>query len=104
MRTKTFYEWTVEQVDSFGDIIETSGVPKLAEAMRHAPDPEDLAALNCTHFDLVLVRDVFNAEDGDLEDRQWAYVQDGELPEEFDGGTRVPAQYRKEFERDYPRD
>lgn len=40
-----------------------------------------------------LVRSVFNG-DGEMIDRQYAYVTNSGLPREFDGGSRVPQKHR----------
>ena len=42
--------------------------------------------------------DEFHKHEG-LEDRQWAYIEDGKLPEEFDGGEKVPKRFHEEVER-----
>jgi hypothetical protein len=47
---------------------------------------------------LVLVRDKENDVDG-LVNRQWAYVEDGELPETFDGSAIIPAKIKAEFKK-----
>ena len=45
---------------------------------------------------LVLVRDWGNENQG-LEDRQWAYVEGWKLPDEFDGGAKVPQRFQSEL-------
>ncbi len=90
-----YYEWVVETVElDSEDIIDTEGCDNLERALELlACDPGE------GHYNrLVLVRDKEASVNryGD-EDRQWAYVEDGELPLEFDGGAKVPEKYRKQY-------
>jgi hypothetical protein len=34
-----------------------------------------------------------------IEDRTWAYIDNGKLPEEFEDGTRVPVRFHAEVKR-----
>lgn len=34
-----------------------------------------------------------------LENRQWAYIEDGLLPKEFDGGSKIPERFRLELKK-----
>jgi hypothetical protein len=85
------YEWCYETLDEFGDIIDTYFCDKLKDF--------DESARTET---LCLIRNEGNEVDG-LEDRLWAYVKDGQLPETFeDGGgysidEPVPERFRKEL-------
>ena len=95
MATKTFYEWDIEEFDpETDDIIDHN----------HSDDfpgiPEE------DNYRLVLVRDTWEhfkvyehgkpmTEIGDLIERQWAYVENGSLPEEFTGGSVVPKRFHK---------
>ena len=107
MKTKTMYEWGRELLENYQahetplneagqDIIETLFDDKLKDIPSH-----DFAMdfYNCDDTALVLIRDTFNAIDEDLVDRQWAYVQDGKLPEFFDGGSRVPKRFHAEINK-----
>lgn len=87
---KVQYEWDRETVDSHGDIVDHNHSEKLAHII------EDKGAL-------VLVRDEYTEENG-VEHREWAYVEGGKLPENFEDafgkkGSRVPQRYHKELAR-----
>ena len=97
MNTKTKYEWgresVIEHGDGIEDILETFHATRLRDVGNH----EALMSYDgATTTRLVLIRDVFEG-DGALVDRQWAYLIVGVLPEEFDGGARVPQRFRKEL-------
>jgi len=102
----TTYEWDIEVIDLETDDIldhhfsdKCPGVPTEADCK------------------LVLVRDVWIPmtdeqlgrhqkifgvpcpTDMDLHDRQWAYVEGGNLPVEFDGGARVPKRFFEELNK-----
>jgi len=95
------YEWDWERVDTAsGDIQDHYHFDKL-ENLNPPWDAED-----GEHWELVLVRDVFECEQGrpkggheELMDRTWAYPKDGEFPATFEDGTKVPkyklAEYTK---------
>ena len=80
---KVQYEWDREWVDEHGDVQDHNHSKKVLP-------------LIAEEGDLVLVRDVVD-EFGSVEDRQWAYVKDGKLPEEFCGGARVPKRFHSEL-------
>lgn len=100
-KQKTVYEWDVETWDEHDDIQDHAHSDKLEAGMLDT----------CTYIDenndaitphLVLVRDVwelFSEEDGDLKYRDWAYVKDGKLPEEFMDGIKVPKRFHEELAR-----
>jgi hypothetical protein len=108
---KTTYEWDIETVDKFGDILDHDHRDTLAE---FAPDVLRDALLqrrqrggNFTR--LVLVRSVWTEASG-LVDRTWAYVSDvgapnaGVLPTHCKDAfnrtaTRVPARFARELEK-----
>jgi hypothetical protein len=86
------YEWDYESFDEYGDIIDHDW---RAECPGLPTEP---------NINLVLIRDVHRGLPGDdfnmsadLESRSWAYVKDGQLPDEFDCGTKVPQRFHKEF-------
>lgn len=89
--TRRIYEWDIEHVDEHGDVIDHSFYD-------HCPglplDDNLRLVLVCDE-----VRGYSNAFDdtADLVDRQWANVENGELPERFSHGRRVPAAYRREL-------
>jgi hypothetical protein len=86
-------DWLLEEIErgTDPDIIDTHCFPTLAEARAFAMTCELPTRLG-------LVRDRGNDLEG-LLDRQWAYVEDGKLPEYFDGGILVPAKFHKELEQ-----
>lgn len=88
------YEWVVEEVNADEDIVETDAYPTAAAALTHA---HRRPAPGC-RFDVGLVLNIGDDDRG-LQDRQWAYIDDaGFLPEQFDGGARVPQRFAKELE------
>lgn len=92
-RSRTSYEWGVELVidDEHEDIDDTLYFDSFAEAKQEAEEPRE-GYRNV----IVLIRDQGSEAYG-LEDRQWAYLEeDGTLPEEFDGGNRVPKRFHQE--------
>ena len=87
------YEWVVEEHDQYGDIIDPLFFETYKEAIRES--------LDCVgYYEIALVRNTGNDEDG-LTDRQYAYVNDDELPEEFDLGNRVPARFHSEVRKEH---
>ncbi len=80
------YEWCVEECDRYLDAVALHFYETRTQAEKHAAVAED-----CVEMKVSLVRDVFR--DGDLVDRQWAYLKGGRLPPEFSGGARVPARF-----------
>ena len=46
--------------------------------------------------DVGLVRDLGDDLEG-IVDRQWVYIEDGKLPERFEGGAKVPARFHKQL-------
>jgi len=94
-RSRTEYEWGVEFVidDEYEDIDYTLHFDSFAEAKQEAEEPRE--GYRYRHV-IVLIRDQ-GSEDRGVTDRQWAYLQeDGTLPEEFDGGNRVPKRFHQE--------
>ena len=90
------YEWIVEEVDKHGDIIEITAwsAPEQMIAAIKQPIADGL------HYEFGVVRDSIR-DDGELIDRQWAYVENGKLPAEFDGGSKVPKKISDAFESAY---
>ena len=109
MRTKTKYEWDREAIQKHPcgevDIIEHIHAEKLKAVWSHEA-ALTIDAANDSR--LVLIRDMF-ASDGDLIDRQWAYVSDGEagrgkLPEVFDAGAKVPKRFHQELVKSWKKE
>lgn len=82
------YEWCWETLDEHGDIIDSNSSEKLEPGEGR----------------LVLVRSEGDGIDG-LQDRLWAYVDAGKLPECFSDcngaitGCKVPEKYVTEFKK-----
>jgi len=85
MTNTVHYEWTIEDTDAYGDIHETQSMDVVEAVIRSRTESY---TDNCKPV-LVLVRQEGNEDEGNV-DRQWAYLQSGELPKEFDGGALVP--------------
>lgn len=79
------YEWTAEEVDQHGDIVDSDFADKLS----------DLAPYDGRQIGLV--RNVENDADG-VTDRTWAYPAP-DMPEYFENGLKVPARYAVEWRR-----
>lgn len=90
-----YYEWDIEEVDENGDIQDHDFRDKLKDFVVKP-------AIDGDRYQLVLVRNVGDEDEG-LVDRDWAYAIkcDGRwvLPEQFDGGTKVPKRYHEELAR-----
>jgi hypothetical protein len=93
----TSYEWVVEALEGEEDDIgNVSQWPTFAEAIQHAAYERGQGE----RIQIALVRDV-HVEDCGLQDRQWAYLEDGKLPERFsdsagNDASRVPKRFSKE--------
>ena len=84
MRSKVSYEWTLETMEG-EDVAELDFADSLSEYSTVNPSQRH-----------VLVRDWGNENQG-LQDRQWAYVEGWRLPDEFDGGAKVPQRFQSEL-------
>ena len=96
MKSDITIEWLVEELDSNGDILNVHHCDTYAHARK-------VAGWSDYNTDIGLVRDRGNDLDG-LLDRQWAYLEDGRLPERFSdsGGSEgplVPAKFHFEVQR-----
>lgn len=96
MRNKTEYEWCYETIDENNDIIENDHEDKLESFQENRKTKQ-----------LCLIRNEGNEEDG-LQDRLWAYVKDGKLPECFSDAhnhelpaMKVPQRFHQEFAKHY---
>jgi hypothetical protein len=98
MRNKVIYEWCIEHYtdDEYQDIVDNHFSDSLTfkEIEFEANDGEKTR--------LVLVRNEGNDDNG-LEDRHWAYVEDGKLPQFFSDAMgefiayEVPKRFHKEL-------
>lgn len=94
----TTYEWDIETVCAeSNDVLDHNHRDRLneypAEDLIHAINQDTEPGDTFTR--LVLVADSGT--------RTWAYVDDGELPNQFEDGTRVPSAFRIELHPDRPR-
>lgn len=91
MRNTVSYEWDYEILDELGEeIVDHNHRDTLAEFR-----PDDITT------SLVLVRN-FGSENSGLQEREWAYVVNGKLPEWFEDAfgaktTKVPQRFHKEL-------
>ncbi len=88
-RVTTWYEWDIESHDEHGDVLDH----------HHADRLKDLPPLK-ENERLVLIYNRGSEIDG-VEEREWAYVVNGELPSTFDGGHSIPKRFRKELDAEF---
>jgi len=93
-RNRVTYEWDNEVIDCNGDIFDHYHEDKLDYCYPPLTTPD----LGNNTMSLVLVRDEWD-QWGELVDRDWAYVEDGKLPEEFSYGVKVPKRFHAEYKR-----
>lgn len=86
MTKNTFYEWDTEYTDEYGDVVDHDFHGETFPGIPADPNAS-----------LVLVRSKYRPGSGDLIDRGWAYVKNGELPANFDDGYPVPERFHKHF-------
>jgi hypothetical protein len=87
------YEWVIEPVDQYGDIVESDHADSFEDAMKRAAGWRQ----EWKRVEVGLVRELGDDVEG-LQDRQWAYIEDdGTLPAKFDGGARVPKRFMSEI-------
>ena len=96
MKSDITIEWLVEELDSNGDIYNVIHCNNYAHATK-------VAGWSDSETNIGLVRNRGNKVDG-LLDRQWAYLQDGALPERFsdsggNAGPSVPHRFHFEVRR-----
>lgn len=92
--TKLDYEWDIEHLDRFGDIIDHEFVDKYP-GTRDFDETGQVVVLVKSY-----ARGLSGREDSFfIEDRTWAYIDNGKLPEEFEDGTRVPVRFHAEVKR-----
>lgn len=93
------YEWVIEAVDEHGDIQDVDHADTFAEALRAAATMKHAHGME---VEIALVRERWDGpkDSENLENRQWAYLGQGDvLPAKFDGGAAVPPRFRTEVER-----
>lgn len=88
------YEWIAEGIDQHGDVDDIHFASSYADAVASAAN----LAADYASADVGIVRRVHDWT-GELVSEQWAYVQDGELETEFDGGAKVPKKFIAEFRK-----
>lgn len=104
------YEWIIELVDEYDDILDVSQYNTLREALRDAAQyniGDPLGDNTLQQVNIALTRNWsrdFEAEG--LEDREYAYMDEhGNLPKYFEGtgggiGAKVPEQFLKEARKE----
>jgi hypothetical protein len=85
-----YYEWAVEWLDDYDDIIDVDHFPRLRQAIHHA---KEMAPLYHGDMAIALVYNRVSDFDQNVEDRQWAYLENGALPAAFDGGAKIPKRF-----------
>lgn len=95
------YEWSVEELDSNNDIIDSYFFDTEAYTLDNVFECVEDLIIHGLKVDVTLLKNK-HSKDGDLKDRGYAYIQkNGELETEFCNGDTVSARYRKavkEFE------
>jgi hypothetical protein len=90
-----YYEWDIETVES--GVVELDHA-EIIDHYHHDKLSQMTDTLGFCHPDaaeqirIVLVRD-------DRYGRQWAYIDGGRLPDEFDEGTTVPRRFQLEWDK-----
>ena len=82
------YEWVAEPVDQHDDIID----PIFGDTFKEVEHVTADSYFDAVMVNFALVRNVGNEDDG-LQERQYAYLTDGTLPDEFDGGAKIPKRF-----------
>lgn len=80
------YTWIIEETDDCGDVVNTSE-GTLTEVF-------DIAENLVDGFKIGLCR---TDEKTYMQERQWAYVENGKLPQRFDLGAVVPKKFHAEL-------
>mgnify|MGYP006919677575 CR=1 FL=1 len=101
---RTHYEWLVEEIDAHGDILDIHHADTFADvwawSQRYPPSGD------VVRHDIGLTRRIyeyFDGECGGMIDLEWAYLEDGVLPERFadSGGCEtvaVPKRFRQDVQ------
>lgn len=101
-RMRVSYEWVIETVDEYDDIVDLYHYTRLTDIGDH----EMRLALSSKRFTdsrfgavftrLGLIRDKGNQVEGLIE-RRYAYVEGGALDERFEEGGAVPKRFSEEL-------
>jgi hypothetical protein len=97
MRNKIEYEWVIETIDiESGDIMECDYFESLSQINWKNYSPMK-SFMNDTTYQLALCKNIYHDIRG-LQDRQYAYMNEDELPESFEDGTAIPKRFKTELE------
>lgn len=91
MAYRAYYEWNAEEWDEYDDILDHDHADKLETLKLHHKGD------STRH--IVLIKDIWCPIEEDLKSRAYAYVENGELPENFDDGSKVPQRFINEFNK-----
>ena len=96
-RKHVAYEWAVETVDEYGDVVDVNHSDTYAEAVADAKRTPLEAG---EHIEIALKRVVWSEAEG-REDIQYGYLDEGMLPERFDEGSgkKVPERFHAEVRK-----
>lgn len=93
LRNTRHYEWVAEPLDKHGDIIDPYFTETLTD-LEHIPAHDD-----AVRVDIALVVYIGNDANGETA-REYAYIVDGKLPEEFDDlCIKIPKRFHNELAR-----
>ena len=108
MRDSIWYEWVIEEIivhghDEHGiieDIEENFFGDKLTDyylnEVRDAIEKRRISGEETKYTMLGIIYHLGNEDDGEL-DRDYAYVDEGKLPECFEFGRKIPQRFHKEL-------
>jgi len=97
MKYKYLYEWQVKHL-KFNSVDQGNDLLYLVECATVGDRDKSLKGLlNNKIWELTLI--CSKTIDDELEDRQFAFVNDYKLDEYFDEGRKVPQKYIKEFNK-----
>lgn len=88
-RLKTHYEWVAEEItdDEYEDIIDCNYCDTYKDAVKFCEGKKSQIALVISKGSMA---------EG-LQDREYAYLENGRLPECFDGGKKIPKRFHEEI-------
>lgn len=87
------YEWTVEELDEHGDIIDSHFYDKFPGV---PDDGKHVGLVRTTYATKHSQRGYLEIKPGDRIARSWAYVENGRLSDTFDDGEPVPKRFTAE--------
>lgn len=97
MKTRTLYEWKIEEVNADGDIVDCRFADCLTDFAPYDWDPQ---ADDAVRVELCLVRDVWDDADEDLVDRLHAYPNTaGRLTYHEEPARAVPRTHQLAYNR-----